>query len=59
MCLRNDHSNIVKRYNNYLLQFAEVKGPNDRLSTKQILWIDRITNWGIDVDVCHVKGNIV
>ncbi|EDV26826.1 uncharacterized protein TRIADDRAFT_54130 [Trichoplax adhaerens] len=38
------------------VKFAEVKGPNDRLSTKQILWIDRIVNWGIDVDVCHVKA---
>lgn len=37
-------------------QICEVKGPNDRLSHKQILWIDYLVSIGVDAEVCYVKG---
>ena len=37
------------------LLFVEVKGPNDRLSNKQILWIDYLNAIGIEAIVCHVE----
>ncbi len=38
------------------MQFVEVKGPGDRLSTKQVVWLSRLAGWGCSVEVCHVKG---
>jgi len=38
------------------VQIVEVKGPGDRLSTKQILWLDYLTLLGVDAEVCYVKG---
>ncbi|XP_076847643.1 fanconi-associated nuclease 1 [Brachyhypopomus gauderio] len=38
--------------NNYKL--VEVKGPNDRLSQKQQLWLDELRRLGASVEVCHV-----
>jgi len=38
---------------------VEVKGPGDRLSTKQILWLDYLTRLGVDAEVCYVKGQSV
>ena len=38
------------------VKVVEVKGPNDRLSTKQILWIDYLVNLGVDAEVCHVEA---
>ena len=35
--------------------FSEVKGPRDRLSAKQILWIHRMLQSDIPVEVLHVK----
>ncbi|KAJ1804241.1 hypothetical protein LPJ56_005651, partial [Coemansia sp. RSA 2599] len=35
--------------------FAEVKGPNDKLSETQRDWIDILLRIGIDVEVCLVK----
>jgi len=32
----------------------EVKGPGDKLSTKQILWIQFLNSVGIPTQVCHV-----
>lgn len=32
----------------------EVKGPNDRLSQKQQIWLDELQKLGADVEVCHV-----
>ncbi|XP_072138188.1 fanconi-associated nuclease 1 isoform X2 [Mobula birostris] len=37
-------------------KLAEVKGPNDRLSHKQIVWLDRLRKLGADVEVCHVSA---
>ena len=35
---------------------VEVKGPNDRLSTKQMLWLDYLMEWGAVAEVCHVEA---
>ena len=35
-------------------KFVEVKGPRDKLSDYQRVWIDRLLSSGIDVEVCHV-----
>ena len=37
-------------------QIVEVKGPNDKLSTKQILWLDFFMRRKASVEVCYVKG---
>ena len=34
----------------------EVKGPGDKLSTKQILWIRFLNSVGISSEVCHVSS---
>jgi hypothetical protein len=31
-----------------------VKGPNDRLSDKQLSWFDLLLSAGLDVELCHV-----
>jgi len=36
------------------LKFVEVKGPGDRLSYKQILWIRFFCSIGVSSEVCHV-----
>ena len=36
--------------------FVEVKSPNDRLSTKQILWLEYLNKHGIESLVCHVEA---
>ncbi|ESN94072.1 hypothetical protein HELRODRAFT_193827 [Helobdella robusta] len=38
------------------VKFAEVKGPGDKLSSKQILWLDFLLSIGLDAEVCHVKA---
>lgn len=38
----------------FLLQLVEVKGPSDRLSQKQQIWLDELQKLGADVEVCHV-----
>ena len=35
---------------------VEVKGPNDRLSDKQVLWIDYLNRLGIKAFCCHVEA---
>ncbi|XP_053318103.1 fanconi-associated nuclease 1 [Spea bombifrons] len=35
-------------------KLAEVKGPNDRLSHKQMVWLHELKRMGADVEVCHV-----
>jgi len=37
---------------------VEVKGPNDRLSAKQTLWLDFLVSLGVEAEVCHVQGRI-
>ena len=41
----------------YFPQFVEVKGPGDRLSHKQIIWLSRLANWSYDIEVCWVTAN--
>merc|ERR1719391_1998338 len=36
------------------MKFVEVKGPGDKLSYKQILWIRFFNEIGITAEVCHV-----
>ncbi|KAL4660774.1 fanconi-associated nuclease 1 [Arapaima gigas] len=35
-------------------KLVEVKGPNDRLSQKQQIWLGELHKLGADVEVCHV-----
>ncbi|NXG31173.1 FAN1 nuclease, partial [Dromaius novaehollandiae] len=42
------HSNHFK--------LVEVKGPNDRLSYKQIIWLSELKKLGATVEVCHVQA---
>ncbi|OWK09146.1 hypothetical protein Celaphus_00015285 [Cervus elaphus hippelaphus] len=37
-------------------QLVEVKGPHDRLSQKQMIWLDELRRLGADVEVCHVAA---
>ncbi|KAJ8029230.1 Fanconi-associated nuclease 1 [Holothuria leucospilota] len=37
-------------------KMSEVKGPGDRLSHKQILWIQYFISIAQDAEVCHVEG---
>ena len=37
-------------------KFVEVKGPGDKLSFKQIMWMDFFLKNGIECEVCYVKG---
>ncbi|XP_046721036.1 fanconi-associated nuclease 1 isoform X2 [Silurus meridionalis] len=37
-------------------KLVEVKGPNDRLSQKQQIWLDELQKLGADVEVCHVTA---
>jgi len=37
-------------------QFVEVKGPGDRLSDKQVVWLDVLTSLDLEAEVCHVQG---
>uniref|UniRef100_A0A914DF53 Fanconi-associated nuclease n=1 Tax=Acrobeloides nanus TaxID=290746 RepID=A0A914DF53_9BILA len=39
------------------LAVIEVKGPGDKLSTKQRLWLDFFSKNGVEAKVCHVVAN--
>jgi Fanconi-associated nuclease 1 len=39
----------------YSFFFYLVKGPGDTLSETQKLWIETLTGFNIQVEVCHVK----
>ncbi|KTG43023.1 hypothetical protein cypCar_00004957 [Cyprinus carpio] len=41
---------------NKKFKLVEVKGPNDRLSQKQQIWLDELRKLGADVEVCHVTA---
>ncbi|XP_077988442.1 fanconi-associated nuclease 1-like [Glandiceps talaboti] len=41
---------------NNTFKIVEVKGPNDRLAHKQILWIDYLNSIGATAEVCHVTA---
>nr|XP_018671419.1 fanconi-associated nuclease 1-like [Ciona intestinalis] len=43
-------------WNDISYKLVEVKGPNDRLSTNQRVWIHKLMELGVDVEVCHVSA---
>ncbi|KAM9854794.1 fanconi-associated nuclease 1 [Aulostomus maculatus] len=45
---------VVWNTSNNTYKLVEVKGPNDRLSQKQQIWLDELHKLGADVEVCHV-----
>ncbi|KAF9321982.1 hypothetical protein BG003_009301 [Podila horticola] len=42
-------------YDKKLVKFVEVKGPGDRLSSKQQVWIDLLTSLNVDIELCVVQ----
>ncbi|NWZ43439.1 FAN1 nuclease, partial [Brachypodius atriceps] len=46
---------LVWRSHSRLFKLVEVKGPNDRLSPKQMLWLSELHKLGAAVEVCHVQ----
>uniref|UniRef100_UPI00398F5816 fanconi-associated nuclease 1 n=1 Tax=Pristiophorus japonicus TaxID=55135 RepID=UPI00398F5816 len=45
-------------WSSHSLQYklVEVKGPSDRLSHKQTVWLDQLRRLGADAEVCHVSA---
>ncbi|KAF9129516.1 hypothetical protein BGW39_004075 [Mortierella sp. 14UC] len=42
-------------YDKKMVKFVEVKGPGDRLSSKQQVWIDLLTSLHVDIELCIVQ----
>ncbi|ELT97530.1 hypothetical protein CAPTEDRAFT_224412 [Capitella teleta] len=47
---------VVWNVQSQQFKVVEVKGPGDRLSTKQILWLDYLIHFGVQAEVCHVRA---
>ncbi|KAM3870555.1 fanconi-associated nuclease 1 [Diretmus argenteus] len=47
---------VVWSTSNNSYKLVEVKGPSDRLSQKQQIWLDELQKLGADVEVCHVTA---
>ncbi|XP_044048491.1 fanconi-associated nuclease 1 [Siniperca chuatsi] len=47
---------VVWNTSNNSYKLVEVKGPSDRLSQKQQIWLDELQKLGADVEVCHVAA---
>ncbi|XP_064421929.1 fanconi-associated nuclease 1 isoform X2 [Latimeria chalumnae] len=47
---------VVWNTQNNSYKVVEVKGPNDRLSHKQMIWLDELRRLGAEVEVCHVTA---
>ncbi|XP_041075461.1 fanconi-associated nuclease 1 [Polyodon spathula] len=47
---------VVWETQNNTYKLVEVKGPNDRLSHKQMIWLDELQQLGAEVEVCHVTA---
>ncbi|NWW76853.1 FAN1 nuclease, partial [Climacteris rufus] len=47
---------LVWRSRSRHFKLVEVKGPKDRLSAKQALWLSELRGLGAAVEVCHVQG---
>nr|XP_012620071.1 fanconi-associated nuclease 1 isoform X1 [Microcebus murinus]XP_012620072.1 fanconi-associated nuclease 1 isoform X1 [Microcebus murinus] len=45
---------VVWNSQSHRCKLVEVKGPNDRLSHKQMIWLDELQKLGAEVEVCHV-----
>ncbi|KAG7453397.1 hypothetical protein JOB18_018914 [Solea senegalensis] len=48
---------VVWNTTNNTYKLVEVKGPTDRLSQKQQIWLDELQKLGADVEVCHVVAS--
>ncbi|XP_014603918.1 PREDICTED: fanconi-associated nuclease 1-like isoform X1 [Polistes canadensis] len=48
---------IVWNSNDKRCKIIEVKGPRDKLSVKQTLWLQYLQQIGVDTEVCLVKDN--
>uniref|UniRef100_A0A803V5N8 Fanconi-associated nuclease n=1 Tax=Ficedula albicollis TaxID=59894 RepID=A0A803V5N8_FICAL len=46
---------LVWRSHSQRFKLVEVKGPHDRLSPKQVLWLSELHQLGAAVEVCHVQ----
>ncbi|NXE74031.1 FAN1 nuclease, partial [Cochlearius cochlearius] len=47
---------VVWRTHTNHFKLVEVKGPNDRLSHKQMIWLSELKKLGAAVEVCHVQA---
>ncbi|XP_049561622.1 fanconi-associated nuclease 1 isoform X3 [Orcinus orca] len=47
---------VVWSSQSHRVKLVEVKGPSDRLSQKQMIWLDELHRLGADVEVCHVAA---
>ncbi|NWH81852.1 FAN1 nuclease, partial [Piaya cayana] len=47
---------VVWRTHTNHFKLVEVKGPNDRLSPKQMIWLSELKQLGAAVEVCHVRA---
>ncbi|KFP76336.1 Fanconi-associated nuclease 1, partial [Acanthisitta chloris] len=47
---------VVWQTHTNCFKLVEVKGPNDRLSHKQMLWLSELKQLGAAVEVCHVQA---
>ncbi|NWH66960.1 FAN1 nuclease, partial [Geococcyx californianus] len=47
---------VVWRSHTDHFKLVEVKGPNDRLSPKQMIWLSELKKLGATVEVCHVQA---
>ncbi|KAK9516545.1 hypothetical protein VZT92_024467 [Zoarces viviparus] len=47
---------VVWNTSNNSYKLVEVKGPTDRLSQKQQIWLEALQKLGADVEVCHVTA---
>ncbi|NXS75630.1 FAN1 nuclease, partial [Pandion haliaetus] len=47
---------VVWRTRTNHFKLVEVKGPNDRLSHKQLIWLSELKKLGATVEVCHVQA---
>ncbi|XP_038169618.1 fanconi-associated nuclease 1 [Arvicola amphibius] len=45
---------VVWNSQSHHYKLVEVKGPSDRLSCKQMIWLDELQKLGAEVEVCHV-----
>ncbi|KFU87214.1 Fanconi-associated nuclease 1, partial [Chaetura pelagica] len=47
---------VVWSTQTHQFKLVEVKGPKDRLSPKQTLWLSELKQLGAEVEVCHVQA---
>ncbi|CAO2614337.1 Fanconi-associated nuclease 1 [Lemmus lemmus] len=47
---------VVWNSQSHHCKLVEVKGPSDRLSCKQMIWLDELQKLGAEVEVCHVAA---